>query len=1812
MLMCKKHDEVDTWQSQLHTRSGRSFFGAGGWVALLLEILTPAAFFLLMCLPKYYFDVKPQPIPTQLFQAVDLDLPNWANEYKGEPSPSFSHAITHAASATHQRQDDGPAAARGYRGLLLFSPNTSETATAVMRNFARDVACPIDPVKKSGSSQSFYALFRDTTSAAQCSDQQLCLSSQSCWEHVLYGDRPNVVGFATEEEALQRAAAEAETVDAIVTFNTGASSSDVSYTIRGNHTDLPSTRLTYNEFDLLPDPQYRLYWLFANIQQALDRAILGRSLGEGERPARVDVSVKPFPWPAVTFDPAAIAAAAAFNLLLVFAFLNPTRVAVATVDAAYWSAWALTHFTTMAVSGALCAAIALYPFPHTDPLLMLALLWLTAAALLSFAYFLSTLFAKSRVAGMASAMLYAVAMVPGYIMPTFQPYGGFGWPLACLLPPSAISLFATVLLKLEGSQQGVRWSTINLNMTSQYPFSAATVLQMLALDVLIYGLLTWYLDKVVASGYGQSLPWYFPVMPSYWRHLAAPGRSKSVSGESADGGSEDLAGVEAAVAIRHLCKDFVTTDGAVKRAVDDLSLDVPAQQVTALLGHNGAGKTTAISILTGMLPPTSGDAFVYGASILTDMPRIRQSLGVCPQFDILWPEITAREHLTLYAAIKGYRGRDAHAVAVAAARDVGLEEKLDSRAEELSGGQRRKLSVAIAFLGNPSIVFLDEPTSGMDPYSRRFTWEVIRQNRAGRAIVLTTHSMEEADLLADRIAIMAAGCLVAEGTPLDLKARYGVGYTLTLVKQRAPDSDRMSVRSEEGRSSVASMSRVVSTRSLSDLSEGDATLDALIRRHVPQAILVSRGPAELAFRLPKEETSQFPALLQDLEDSRAELGVDSYGLEVTTLEEVFLAVSAAASADAKAARQRSNQPAPSAAAGAEEKAEVAVDVDTLRQSAGGQSNGTKGSEQHVPLLRGLQLYVQQWHALFAKRVLSARRDPLAVVIQLLVPIALVLVALWARHATDAFPQEPALTISRQDCLRDQPALFGANPYSRSNASAALGAFMEAYPAEKLLDTGEERLWNGPFFAPAAGTLDGWLLDHWYSGTAQYDALFMQNFSSASEVLAAGGSVSYTVLFNTTATHGLPAALNTASNALLRSIQGPQSSIGVANHPMPTLQNEAAAKFSKVAGDLLLVLCLTMAASVLSASFAVFLVRERECHSKSVQMVAGAPPSAFWGATYAWDLLNFSIPALGIIVCFYCFDLPQFRGERMAAVVALLWLFGAAGLALTYLLSFAFSDEMLALQRINSYTFLVGYLGFLATWILDTVYSLLHRAGVKATDDAIKTTLRAISPHYALARGIYEVTETYGEERGEPNKSPWPWEAAGQHMAWLAIQAAVYMALTLLVESGWLGRTHASAKQALRHCWRALFRGRRQTRAGYDMLQQEEALEEGAGSWVDEEQALEDAYEDEDVKAERVAMQAGARPEEWQVLVAGLEKWYSRGTWQPPLRALSGLWLGVGEGECFGLLGVNGAGKTTAFRLLTGELRPDEGDAFVAGHSIRSQLAAARQQLGYCPQFSALPGALTGREVLRMYARLRGVPSAHIERTVEDLLQRIDLAEYADRVCETYSGGNKRKLSVAVALVGGPAVVLLDEPSTGMDPGAKRFLWDLIQKQVVDQGHTVLLTSHSMEECEALCSRIGILAAGRLRCLGAVQHLKNRFGAGYLLTLRLNRQQHMAAATAGGSAGGAPPALQRQEAAAVAWVQRAAPAAQLQPGRRMPGTLTFSIAQQDLDLPSLFASMEEARAELGVDEYSISQTTLEHVFVALAEVGTEQDGENSVQ
>lgn len=257
-----------------------------------------------------------------------------------------------------------------------------------------------------------------------------------------------------------------------------------------------------------------------------------------------------------------------------------------------------------------------------------------------------------------------------------------------------------------------------------------------------------------------------------------------------------------------------------------------------------------------------------------------------------------------------------------------------------------------------------------------------------------------------------------------------------------------------------------------------------------------------------------------------------------------------------------------------------------------------------------------------------------------------------------------------------------------------------------------------------------------------------------------------------------------------------------------------------------------------------------------------------------------------------------------------------------------------------------------------------------------------------------------------------------------------------------------------------------------------------------------------------------------------------------------------------------------------------GEATVNGYSILDQLDLVRQNLGYCPQFDALDPLLTGREHLRLYARLRGLDEASVKREAESGLRRLGLVAYADRCAGTYSGGNKRKLSTAIALIGDPSVVFLDEPTSGMDPGARRFLWNSVL-EMVRGGQAVVLTSHSMEECEALCSRLGIMVNGRFKCLGSIQHLKNRFGSGYSVTVMCGEQQ---------------------TDQVVEKMRQLLPMATLQEEHH--SQLKFQLPTAATRLPVVFRHMEQLR-QLGIlEDYSLTQTTLDEVFVRFASEQTE--------
>lgn len=195
-------------------------------------------------------------------------------------------------------------------------------------------------------------------------------------------------------------------------------------------------------------------------------------------------------------------------------------------------------------------------------------------------------------------------------------------------------------------------------------------------------------------------------------------------------------------------------------------------------------------------------------------------------------------------------------------------------------------------------------------------------------------------------------------------------------------------------------------------------------------------------------------------------------------------------------------------------------------------------------------------------------------------------------------------------------------------------------------------------------------------------------------------------------------------------------------------------------------------------------------------------------------------------------------------------------------------------------------------------------------------------------------------------------------------------------------------------------------------------------------------------------------------------------------------------------------------MMTGDEMITFGDAWVKGHHLKEDINHVYSQIGYCPQFNAMLEDMTGRETMTIFCLLRGIPRNRIPNFIFRLARELNFIQHLDKRIHQYSGGNKRKLSTALALIGNPSVIFLDEPTAGMDPGAKRNLWDVVSR-VRDTGKTVILTSHSMEECEALCTRITIMVNGEFKCLGSLQYLKNKFSKGFVLTVQVMRSNEAA-------------------------------------------------------------------------------------------------------
>uniref|UniRef100_A0A8C2JVR5 ATP-binding cassette, sub-family A (ABC1), member 3b n=1 Tax=Cyprinus carpio TaxID=7962 RepID=A0A8C2JVR5_CYPCA len=1470
---------------------------------------------------------------------------------------------------------------------------------------------------------------------------------------------------------------------------------------------------------------------FLQVQHAVDRAIMKayNSTAAAALLKRAQVLLARFPYPAFIYDVFILAIQNQLPLLLVLSFtytsLNIVRAVVQEKERKlkeymrmmglsnwlHWSAWFLMFFLFLSISiffVTVLICVKVSPngavLTYSDPTLVFFFLLVFAVSTINFSFMISTFFSRANVAAAAGGFIYFLSYLPYvFLWPRYDLLSHAQKVSACLISNVAMAMGAQLIGMFEGKGTGIQWHNLFEPVTVDDDFSLAQVLALLLLDSVLYALVAWYLEAVFPGEYGVPRPWYFFILPSYWcsspRVTLLKEKEEEEEAEKVSKGEffeEEPAGLVSGVKIKHLAKVF-KVGNKTKDAVRDLTLNMFEGQITVLLGHNGAGKTTTLSMLTGLFPPSSGRAYINGYDICQDMALIRRSLGLCPQHDVLFDNLTVREHLLFYTQLKGYPREKIPDEVDRTLRILNLEDKRHARSKTLSGGMKRKLSIGIALIGDSKVVMLDEPTSGMDPSARRAIWDLLQGEKHGRTILLTTHFMDEADLLGDRIAIMASGELQCCGSPLFLKNKYGAGYHMVIVKD-----------------------------AFCNVSE----ITRLVHMYVPDATLESSAGAELSYILPKESTSRFELLFAELEMNRDELGIASYGASVTTMEEVFLRVGKLvdSSLDIQAIQlpalqyqheRRSHDWT------MDDSSSISGMTDVTDFTDSGTMISEDGS--NIKLNIGARLYMQQFYAMFLKRALYSWRNWKVMVAQFLVPLIFTVLALVVARSLPGSKITPQLRLAlKQYGPTHVPVAVDVSAGPLATALAEIYAAQlpsqNAIPATNITDLSEYVLYN-------AMREGGAFNEHCVVG-----ATFRSRSRKNTEVIG---------YFNNQGYHTPATALMLVDNALYKLLAGPDASIQTGNYPLPRNMSETAqSQLSEGQTGFAIAINLMYGMASLASTFALLLVSERSVKSKHVQQVSGVYLSNFWFSALLWDLINFLLPCLLMLVVFRVFSVKAFVAENhLVDVLLLLLLYGWAVIPLMYLLSFMFSSPATAYTRLTIFNILSGTATFLAVTIM-TIPEL------KLVDlSHLLDKIFLIFPNYCLGMSFSEFYQNYeiitfctssffAEDickyfniTYQVNYFSMDEPGVGRFLVAMSLQGVVFIALLFFIEL---------------RCIHVLF--------NLSMGPKKVGGERKGRIWC--------------------CCFIGSLTESTKLV-------YSCGQ---SLLAVDRLSLAVGKGECFGLLGFNGAGKTTTFKMLTGDESITSGDAFIDGYSIHRDVKKVQQRIGYCPQFDAVLDHMTGRETLSMYARLRGIPEKYVTACVENVLRSLLLEPHADKLVRSYSGGNKRKLSAGMALIGGPPVIFLDEPSTGMDPVARRLLWDAITR-TRESGKAIIITSHSMEECEALCTRLAVMVNGQFKCLGSPQHLKSKFGSGYTLLAKVRMDTELEEMD-----------LQLFKD----FIESTFPGSLLKDEHQ--GMVHYHLTDKTLTWAQVFGVLETAKEKYSIEDYCVSQISLEQVFLSFAQ------------
>ncbi|XP_006872368.1 PREDICTED: ATP-binding cassette sub-family A member 6 [Chrysochloris asiatica] len=1380
-----------------------------------------------------------------------------------------------------------------------------------------------------------------------------------------------------------------------------------------------------------------------------------------------------------------------FSSFIYFASLNVTKERkkfkdlmkmMGLQDSAFWLSWGLIYVGFLFIFSMLITIVITSQqiIVMTGFMTIFTLFFLYGLSLIALVFLMSVLLKKSSLTSLVVVLLTLFWGSVGLTVLHKQLPSSLEWILSICSPFAFVAGMARIIHVDYNMNEAMSPDSSGDSYIMMGTFS------MLAFDGLFYLVLTLYFDRILP--YGKERRYSLSFFLRSWNCFQYQSTNNKFTEKETDSEptindyfepvAPEFQGKEA-IRIRNLKKEYKGRSGKVE-ALKGIFFDIYEGQITAILGHSRAGKSSLLNILNGLSVPTEGSVTIYNRNLseMQELEEIQEIIGVCPQVNVQFDILTVKENLRLFAKIKGIQAQEVEKEVQSILLELNMQNIQDNLAQHLSEGQKRKLTFGIAVLGDPRVLLLDEPTAGLDPFSRHEVWDFLKERKSDRVILLSTSFTDEADILADRKVIMSDGRLKCAGSSLFLKRKWGLGYHLSLYRNETCDPEKIT---------------------------------SFIKHHIPDATLKTESKDKLVYTLPLQRTSVFPDLFSDL-DRCSDQGVVNYDVSMSTLNEVLMKLEGQ-----------------SAVTQDFEQAEVTGDPGSLQEmelACSSLSSMQKTSSD-------MALWRQQVCAIAWLRFLKLKRGK-RTLLTLLVVLGIAMLPLIVETIVHIMLSENGNLEFKPELYFLSPGQLPKEPHTSllviNNTESNIEDFIHSLKHQNIVLEVDS-------FQNRNGTED-------------------VSYNGAIIVSGKQKDYRFSVVCNTKRLHCFPLLINIVSNGLLGMFNLTKY-IRIERAPYPGKYLSVVTELPEGSIFLFFIVCSIVPHIAMSS------VSDYKNKAHSQLWISGLYPSAYWLGQALVDINLYSLILFSTYLFYYTTDKLSFHATSRIVFAMIVTTLGYAAsiVFLTYVISFIFHKR----RKNNTLWSFCYYL------IMIIVFDIIFRV---YTIIPFLIFCMTLVPQINLGGFVMFLTERFFQHYLTSKNLDYDMDDVDLLLCLIPYFQVMFFLFVL----------------------RCL-----EMKYGKKIIRKDPVFRISPQSRDSQPNPEEPLDEDEDVQAERIraanALTSSNIDEKPVIIASCLHKEYagkkkrcfSKRKKKIAARNIS---FCVHEGEILGLLGPNGAGKSSSIKMIAGITRPTAGKAELKGFSSGwdYQVDNEVKFLGYCPQKNALWSTLTVREHLDLYAAVKGLRKDDAKAAITRLVDAFRLQKMLNVPVWKLTAGTSRMLCFVLSLLGNSPVMLLDEPSIGLDPTRQQQLWQAIQTSVKNSKKGALLITHYLDEAEAVCDRVAIMVSGSLRCIGPIQHLKRKYGKDYILELKLKE-------TSVGT-------LVHME------ILKLFPQAVRQ--ERSSSFLSYKLPVADVHpLSQAFYRLEEVRHNFNVEEYNLSLCTLDQVLLELSKEQELADSDEEV-